>query len=504
MTALKLGSTINFDFIVSITTSANVSSSSSASLICMRHMSDLSARVISCAYKQTVNVHIVGIYLLSSRFRPLHKPLTFSVYHDMVGQSNVENFLMGLLHEFHWHIRQAGCFANTPTDYPQPTLTNAILPMFSDRWARGTNQHFDGTGLRPGIVLASRMLTEYWTLMWFSKLTFGERHSSPSNPGIKYITPTTYQYTPAAIAEVKENFAEFGEVVTLMFAPRSCKKTAWGMTYNHKLTMPFHAEFKESDMPEIKQKYKSSTYRRNRPFIVMNAYFMDYFKFELHKSTTSEHYRVVFAFAITLVHEVAHAYYIWLNERLLSEPLWDQSERNNELGYLWERYVMGRVIQPFRIKKAVNDGIRMFLSTKLWPFTNPTERLQVLYNGYDTKNLKMTTRDAHGVRRTWPVRDPSQFRGSELFIHGNCDTYVAGIQCIPMWWIVQWFREDFWVEQVRQSDQKRRWDGPVLNDAFTIIYEREKLQTWIHRPLNFDAPMDVQIYNNAKASKSQR
>jgi hypothetical protein len=419
----------------------------------------------------------------------------------MSGHFNIDHFLQDLLHEYKWHIMQAKCFDQTPTDYADSTLTNVILPMFENRWATGPNQHKHTEEiwlrLRPSLLLASRILTEPWPLLWFSQLTFGESHSNPSKPNTTYLTDTSYQRTAVALNKVAENLAELGEVVTIMFAPRSCKETAWGITYHHKSHMRFHADFNTNDWPATKDKYKSSNYKHGRPVIVMNVYFQDYLIYEYPKSSTfAEFYRLSFAFAVTLLHEVAHAYHMWLHPGLAHEPLWNQEERKAELGYSWERLVLGRVICPLRIKKAQNDGIRMLFSTRLMPYGTKQEKYKELRRGLDIENLRMTTKDAHGVKRSWPILKPRQFRGSEFCLNDTCDTFIAGIQCIPMWWIHQWFMEDFWVKQIKEWNQKREYVAPRLEDAFTIIYERDRHHTRVHRPLNAIAPIDAQILRN--------
>jgi hypothetical protein len=417
---------------------------------------------------------------------------------NMAAHSNIDHFLQDLLSENRWHILQAKCFDHTPTIYADPTLSNDILPMFKNRWATGPNQHLHTKEIwlrvRPSLLLASRMLTEPWLLLWFSQLTFGESHSSPSKPTTPYLTEPPYQRKGVALDTVVGNLAELGEVITIMFAPRSWKESAWGMTYNHKYYTPFRAEFNDNDWPATKDEYMSRSYKHGRPVIVMNASFQDYLMYDYPKSSTfDEFYRLSFAFAVTLCHEVAHAYHFWLHPGMAHEPLWNQEERKTELGYSWERFVLGRVICPLRYKQDVNNGVRMLFSTKLMPYGTTQEKYEALRRGLDIENLRMTTKDAHGVRRTWPILDPGSFRGSELFLNETCDTFVAGIQCIPMWWIYQWFTEEFWQQQVRKCNEARDYVAPRLENAFTIIYERDRHHGRVHRPLNANAPVDAKI-----------
>jgi hypothetical protein len=228
----------------------------------------------------------------------------------MPSTHNFETFLLSVLREFEWNIRESGRWDSVNV---QPTLTNAVLPMFRSRWATGPNQYTRDvySGLYPGLVLASRLLSEDWPLLWFAKLTFGRRCPSTTKPGLTYLAATSSQTPAVEIAKVKANLAELGEVVTLAFAPRSCKEKAWGVTYNTKKAMRFHTEFSDTDRPRIKPEYSTDTYRRRHqhPWIVMNPFFIDYFHSRVSSCTPAETYRVHFLFAITLVHEIAHAHW---------------------------------------------------------------------------------------------------------------------------------------------------------------------------------------------------
>ncbi|KAH4067339.1 hypothetical protein HBI56_122330 [Parastagonospora nodorum] len=273
----------------------------------------------------------------------------------MPSASNVESFLLSVLGEFEWHIREAGC--------------------------------------------------------WDSTLA-------------------------AEIAKVKANLAELGEVITLTFAPRRCKEKAWGVTYNTKKAMRFHAEFSDTDRPRIKPEYSTDTYRRRHllPWIVMNPFFMDYFRSKISSCTPTETYRVHFLFAITLVHEITHAYWFWFNEKT-PEPVWHEGERNAELGLSWEREVIGRVVQPMLGYQGI-DGIRTLILSELREYTNSKDRMDAVIELQDaTKLSKTLTR--HDAKRNWPLLKPSDLRGSELFLENSSQKYLVGIKCINMAWILR-------------------------------------------------------------------
>ena len=62
-------------------------------------------------------------------------------------------------------------------DWPAPSLTNEILPLFRTRWADGPQQYFHDRwqqNLVPALRLASLFLSEEPALFWFSRLTNAE------------------------------------------------------------------------------------------------------------------------------------------------------------------------------------------------------------------------------------------------------------------------------------------------------------------------------------------
>ncbi|KAH6414172.1 hypothetical protein HBI08_126620 [Parastagonospora nodorum] len=400
----------------------------------------------------------------------------------MPSARNVESFLLSVLGEFEWHIREAGCWDSVNV---QPTLTNAALPMFRNRWATGPNQYTSDvySGLHPGLVLASRFLSEDWPLLWFTKLTFGRRCPSTTKPGSTYLAATSSQTLAAEIAKVKANLAELGEVVTLMFAPRSCNEKAWVVTYNTKRAMRFHAEFSDTDRPRIKPEYSTDTYRRRhqRPWIAMNPFFMDYFRSRVTSCNPAETYRVHFLFAITLVHEITHA--------------------NAELGFSWEREVIGRVVQPMLGYQGI-DGIRTLILSELREYTNSKDRMDAVIELQDaTKLSKTLTR--YGAKRKWPVLKTSDLRGSELFLENSSQKYLGGIKCINMAWVSAWFQEDEWVRRRRDWDRRNMYWPPAVRDAFLVVYDQNGTTVQILRSLNVTSEGDAKIHKELQKEEKE-
>jgi len=67
----------------------------------------------------------------------------------------------------------------------------------------------------------------------------------------------------------------------------------------------------------------------------MSNDFQEYFRRHLSRSNQDEAYRVLFLFAITIVHEFCHAYEFWLAQED-DEPRWLKSEHEAELGWSWK------------------------------------------------------------------------------------------------------------------------------------------------------------------------
>jgi hypothetical protein len=104
-------------------------------------------------------------------------------------------------------------------DWPAPSLTNEILPLFRTRWASVPQQSFNNSwhqNLIPALQLASLLLSEDYPLVRFSRLTFAEHQEKPGNPPRTYVKPTAYADSPEALRKVKAKIAKFAHSVTLM------------------------------------------------------------------------------------------------------------------------------------------------------------------------------------------------------------------------------------------------------------------------------------------------
>jgi hypothetical protein len=132
----------------------------------------------------------------------------------MPEHDDIDYFLYKLVKDSDWHLEKTGCCDGNPQ---APSLENEILPIFTYRWATGTNQHtasYFGR-IEPAPKLASRFLIEDWPLMWFYNLTFSTERPHPLLKDTTYLEQPT-QFVPASMATVKKNIRDLGEVITFM------------------------------------------------------------------------------------------------------------------------------------------------------------------------------------------------------------------------------------------------------------------------------------------------
>lgn len=227
---------------------------------------------------------------------------------------------------------------------------------------------------------------------------------------------------------------------------------------------------------------------------------MDYFRSRVSFCTPAETYRVHILFAITLVHEIAHAYWFWLNERA-PEPLWHEGERNPELGFSWEREVIGRVVQPMLGYQGM-DGIRTLVSSELREYADSKERMDGIVGMQDATRLSKTL-TIHDRKRKWPVLKPSDLRGSELFLENPSGKYIAGIKCIPMAWVSAWFQESEWVRRKGDWDRHNMYWPPALMDAFLVVYDKDGAKVQILRSLNVRSKADAKTYKELQKEEKE-
>ncbi|KAF2035646.1 hypothetical protein EK21DRAFT_84673 [Setomelanomma holmii] len=350
--------------------------------------------------------------------------------------SKLDGLLETLLHKYEHDANYAGCRGGS--DLQLPSLQNEILPISGSRWVlSGPDQHTKDIyqPILPALRLASRFLQENYPLLWFSVLTFGEQRQSPEREQ-RILSTTAYHNSQDAAEKVKLNLQELGEVVTIMFVPRSAKETAYGITYRKGLETPFSNEFTNNNWPQMREKCRLPAYRRRKPRIVMNRDSRDHLPYQhVHSSTVAKN-RLMFVIAVTLVHEVAHAYHMLLGKG--RDPLWSRNDIYLELGSSREQRVLGGMI---------GEGFRMLFSMDIIAYINLQARDYAFKYLTKDDNPFHTKASTDGKVKNWPVLDADSFRGSELCIDGRCQQYLAAIQAVSVKWIIAWFREEEWVER---------------------------------------------------------
>lgn len=348
----------------------------------------------------------------------------------MADYSKIYMLLAGLSRKHDLYMHKLGCYG-TRND-PPPSLQKGILPMFVDRWATsGPNQHTNeiSHARQPALQLATRFPTEDYPLLWFSRLTFGEPHRRPSPPGIYLaVSPTVSFGSPTALAQVRANLKELGEVLTLLQAPHSFKEPVHGMSYSDRAWLPFNSEFSDQDWSKFADKYHPSMYRRARPVIVLAAGFQDYFRYSHAKASITADCREQLTFAITLVHEVAHTYSYWLG--LPKGVAWSMMEKKAELGNSWEYNVIGRAIQTLR---HANAASHVLFDVKIEQYETKDRRDRVA-SSLVSNRIAEYTKVEMKKGDEWPVLTPSenQFISSEFYLDQTCDHYIAVLNAIPM------------------------------------------------------------------------
>jgi hypothetical protein len=196
--------------------------------------------------------------------------------------------------------------------------------------------------IKDAFKLASSLLTERFPLMWFSHLTFGERRRGRSGT---HIVLTPYSINPEAMTKVRQNIQHVGEVITFMFEPpRQCDGNSFGVTCRHKEHQQFYREIRSNDWSRTSRRAHMGN---GQPLVVMSNDFQEYSRRHLSRSNQDEAYRVLFLFAITLVHEFCHAYEFWLSQEN-DEPRWSQSKNEAELGRSWENLIIEYGLQHLR------------------------------------------------------------------------------------------------------------------------------------------------------------
>lgn len=407
--------------------------------------------------------------------------------------AEIHKFLNNLLEQYWGYIYESGAF-DPNARYPSPDLVNEILPMFRTRWASGPGQHTNEIYhlIGPALRLASRLLTEKYCLKWFAHLAFGEQRRDQA--GV-YIVPTAYSLGDEAIAKVRDIIHCVGEVVTLMFQPPSAghEIRAHGFTVRSRRALPFWHKFQNGGFPSISSSSADLGY--SRPVIVINNDFQTFFRTHVGSYPQDEHYRVLLALAATLVHEFSHAYYCWLTPPGSEEPRWSESEKDAELGWSWERNVLGCGVDIMAPEGGVRN--RFLYNFEMREYRSSTERRDIIRElaGSNRTDAPFTSADARGRIAAPRAMSANQFNYSSYYLDNdsNVKSYIAAVRVATMDWVTAWFTEEKWQRRSQRWRRENRYTRPSAGNAFVLLYECNGRDARTLRPLfpSFSVDRDI-------------
>lgn len=159
----------------------------------------------------------------------------------------------------------------------------------------------------------------------------------------------------------------------------------------------------------------------------------------------AKHYRAWLTFAITLVHELAHACHFWLTGGFIElEPLWDRCEKHPEIGFSSETYIVGRVVDVSPFERMCKGKFRILRSVQL----------EDIHRMEDVEQARREMREENDSLSTqlWPTNEVpllemSQFRGSDfssLTILISIPTPWPLSAQFPLPAHMNWFRYEEW------------------------------------------------------------
>jgi hypothetical protein len=385
------------------------------------------------------------------------------------------------IYTLNYHLQASGCL-ELPDLTPRPDLRNPIHPIFHQlRWMRGygqlPSQYYER--ITPSFRLASLMLTEDCMLPWWSRLCFGQRayvdKKDGSDEKIVYIRSTKDEYSTHARREVKDLLTEMGNVITLMFTPQSYTKShqgsSWGTTCSRRRDWPCSHHFRDADYPHVPTNYTRKG--KCTPAITVHAQFCDFFSSEsCNTYSSAQALRIHYMFATILVHEAAHAFYMFIGKASDGEPHWDKHEPKAELGYSWETNILGRVCNPL-INMMLNSSPLMCVKTYTYDAWDQEQRDRII--------KILLCEDAYSRMIPVPLElhtskglPPLEWRGNQFScgdLRAQNKNYLCVVYGVPMQWVANWFQEKEWERRKREWKTKGTYKPPELGKSFVLLYE---------------------------------
>lgn len=397
--------------------------------------------------------------------------------------THVRERLSELISRFHERLALYGCTTRVGPFIGQ-LVENDVMPMLViDRWATGPDQ-LDGQSyrrLRKALQLATLLLTEDSTLGWFCHYTFGHRKKAS---GRTYISPTNYSTSQEAIQKVKRNMRELGKVIVFMFTPASdIYDAGYGATYGNKRNLPFFHRFRKSDWPKT-----PNGYRKPHPVVVMHSDFCKYFSQKESRQTDHDTWlRTQFLFATTLVHEIVHAYGMWLGKDH-GEPRWGQDDKEAELGFSWENETLGYICNP--LFHDIN-GCKMLLSIRAISYKYGHEQPDIVRRLIGQHPLHFNFLHPTHFQDLFRFQG---YRGRNFYAGQGSNprrSSVVAIYALSLEWIAGWFDERHWEQRRCMWRQRHEYIPPPLGTTFVLVYQKNGGKVLVHYPLNPRIEEDV-------------
>ncbi|KAF2441758.1 hypothetical protein P171DRAFT_78507 [Karstenula rhodostoma CBS 690.94] len=401
--------------------------------------------------------------------------------------------LSKLISRFHDRLDLYGCI-NRVGPFVGQLLKNEIAPIFGiERWATGLNQldELSYYRLRLALRLATLFLTEDCTLGWFAHYTFGRRTTNSSGT---YISSTEYSESREARDKVKKKIRALGKDLTLMLRPAIGEDDgSYGATYSSKRFLPFYHCFRESDWPD------TADDRCRHPVIVLHNDFFQYFSQNLQDANADVWIRTQFLFAATLVHEVCHAYSMWL-EIDREEPLFRKEDKKAELGFSWETEVLGYICNPL-----FHDitGCEMLLSMKAISYQDDRSQpaiVRKLIGNHPSHFLRMNPAHFQDLFKLQGYRGGSFYAGERF---NSRRKWVIAIYALSLQWIACWFDQASWEARRYQWRHTGRY-VPTPLESFVLVYQKKGDVVWVHYPLDPRMEEDVAWIPVAAERERQR
>ncbi|KAF2736449.1 hypothetical protein EJ04DRAFT_562498 [Polyplosphaeria fusca] len=360
------------------------------------------------------------------------------------------------------------------------SLSNPIHALFDERrWLRGYEQYTPTFRQRllPALRLASRLIQEECHLAWFCHVTFGHLGTDAQNR--QYLGVSSSAQSPEAINVVKKNLRDMASVISLMWWPRKYRDTkdgkAWGLCFQSLRDLPWVNDFERRDFPSVPDR----RWNNSHPIICLNPIFQEFFYDGFATASRCTQYRMLYLLATTLVHELVHAYWMFIDREEFhdydwgQEPLFNRHDEKSELGFSWETTTLGRVADAIEGTTLSPRGPTMLFSIQTSTYKNSRDRVAELGKLIDDRGCR--------VQEITHLLPPYDINLPTLPYRGNARTGTSGknmpanaicvIHAIPMSWVAKWFSESVW--RKRAEDFKTRGDyvPPGLGPTLVLVYE---------------------------------